>query len=443
MAENRTCESPFAGRLDPKLQIYQSVYTCFYILFILVSVVLWKVRSWHPALRDKPIGVFIIQSICALFYAGFTSLFIFDQPSALTSCGSSVVFLILVHGMAAPSLAINIWLIFKSEYNQKLSEYFTEKSFLDRSSFMSLSIPVTGSKESVDTDRTRHNHLNRLKWLSSTKFLKLLLLVLLMSLLFSAIFLWAVICKGFITGKECNLDVTGFKALYIIGVLGTVILAILVNYVMKTHKNYMQIKYDKNYWDNAVYFLAIPTILGFFINALNMFTIDTYDRDVISFGPNLLLDAYYWFGMGLILKTFDGVKRSSVSKEDGISLDDILDNHGAKVIFQQFLIETYCSENLAFINHVAMFKKLKGRALVKRAKFLVRGFILPDSYGEINISSRSKTSIIEQYRNKQYTVNMFDDAEEEIIDVLVYDSLPKFKATENYVQMFAGGPNNI
>eukprot|EP00924_Labyrinthula_sp_SR-Ha-C_P011085 snap_masked-scaffold_51-processed-gene-0.22-mRNA-1 protein AED:1.00 eAED:1.00 QI:0/0/0/0/1/1/2/0/447 len=437
---NSSCDSPFIYRLDSNLQSYQITISTLYLLFIILSVALWKLRSWHPALNDKIWEVFVIQSFFAASYAGFTTIFIFNKPNGMTKCGATVFFSVFAHGIPVPGLAINVLLLFRSLHNQKVSTYLTEKSFKDYSmASREDSKQNTNTVTSTQSDESQLKTLRRLRYLGSYKFMQLLMGCTWLILIFSAFLLWLVICKGVFTGKECDLAGSGFIYLYTYGLLVGLSLGILVTYVHFRHSNIMLSKYNEGNSFQILVIGGVPVTLALFINFLNVVSFDTYTKEKISFGPNILLDVGYFLlyfscGMLFVLKTFDGKKQGQITTDDGVRLKEILKNPVARVFFQEFLIETYCSENLSFINHVSMFKKLKGKALNKRANFIIHGFIESGSYAEINISSLVRQTILEKYSQGLINSTMFEDAEEEIIDLLTFDSLPKFKMTDGYSQ---------
>eukprot|EP00924_Labyrinthula_sp_SR-Ha-C_P000500 snap_masked-scaffold_27-processed-gene-0.28-mRNA-1 protein AED:1.00 eAED:1.00 QI:0/-1/0/0/-1/1/1/0/197 len=153
--------------------------------------------------------------------------------------------------------------------------------------------------------------------------------------------------------------------------------------------------------------------------------------------PHVLLDLaffsqYYYNVMAMILKTYDGSSSSDHLESDGVSLEVILNNKIACEKFEDFLVSKFAGENLAFLNHLREFKKLKGIKMRERAKFMVRRFIRGGSIGEINIKFSVKSAILEDYGAGNITSSMFDDAEDEILRLLTDSMLPKFKKSHYY-----------
>eukprot|EP00924_Labyrinthula_sp_SR-Ha-C_P005895 maker-scaffold_14-snap-gene-8.34-mRNA-1 protein AED:0.00 eAED:0.00 QI:59/1/1/1/0/0/2/46/344 len=86
------------------------------------------------------------------------------------------------------------------------------------------------------------------------------------------------------------------------------------------------------------------------------------------------------------------------------------------------------------IELVEEFKQARGVRRKRIAKKILLGFIEDKSLGEINIDFEAKQKIFERFKKADYSSEMFYEAETEIISLLTFDSLPKFKASPYYVQ---------
>ncbi|KAJ6249865.1 regulator of g protein signaling [Anaeramoeba flamelloides] len=116
-------------------------------------------------------------------------------------------------------------------------------------------------------------------------------------------------------------------------------------------------------------------------------------------------------------------------------LSTILSNEKFYKYFMRYLIQISCSENLRFYLEVNNYKKLNEKKFSQRAKKICKNFITPGSYSQINISSKVSLKIRNSVQKKQFTIDLFDKAQEEIYLLMKADSYLSFVSSPIYDEL--------
>ncbi|KAJ3445252.1 regulator of g protein signaling [Anaeramoeba flamelloides] len=116
-------------------------------------------------------------------------------------------------------------------------------------------------------------------------------------------------------------------------------------------------------------------------------------------------------------------------------LSTILSNEKFYKYFMRYLIQISCSENLRFYLEVNNYKKLNEKKFSQRAKKICKNFITPGSYSQINISCKVSLKIRNNVQKKQFTIDLFDKAQEEIYLLMKADSYLSFVSSPIYDEL--------
>ena len=149
----------------------------------------------------------------------------------------------------------------------------------------------------------------------------------------------------------------------------------------------------------------------------------------------------------------DLVEGSDVSLHTTITLSQVLDHEESKQAFQDFMRQEYALENYLFYQDIIKLKKLQdaeGNAhahthtpcilttcteLRARIPFIYRKYIERNVIHEINISMEARKEATSRFEeqleltDQPPDVLIFDRCLQEVIDIMVKDSLPRFVRT--------------
>eukprot|EP00924_Labyrinthula_sp_SR-Ha-C_P001486 snap_masked-scaffold_55-processed-gene-1.20-mRNA-1 protein AED:1.00 eAED:1.00 QI:0/0/0/0/1/1/2/0/452 len=434
--ENETsCDNPYIGRLTTGAIFYNKVYICSGLLLILLTAFLaFKGRKTFFQRKTERM-FFIFQCIFAAFYLCFSLMFVIDEASRLTSCSASIFFQMCYHMVPVPTDAGLFCLIARSKYNTKLIEHFKSQDF-----FIS---PLTVSKEqhplTWDSQSTSSRELQKLKYLSSEKFYCLFAFIF-WSIKGLIIFIFdLIVCKGWLTGNKCAFEEMGILVLQTSLLIFSILAGLRIFSALLKHNNYLEVKSMPNHWKIA---LSLGILPGILFPALQIvYDIFLYEpSDEIYPFPFILADInffclFFCMFYPIFLLPFKNKSLNSRLVSDGLTLQDILNNPSSSALFQAFLVETLCVENLLFIQHVERFQNLGSSQTATFAQIIFMKFVAEGSVGQINLPSRVRNQIKERIEFNNIFKEMFDEAEHEVILLLTYDSLPKFRASEYYSQI--------
>ncbi|KAJ6235009.1 hypothetical protein M0813_28988 [Anaeramoeba flamelloides] len=128
------------------------------------------------------------------------------------------------------------------------------------------------------------------------------------------------------------------------------------------------------------------------------------------------------------------------TKESNIaitSLEQLLSIPKGVDYFKEFLCQELNQENIMFFQEV---KNLKNscpnlKQLAKASKRIFEKFIKPESLFEINIISKMRKEIIKSIQKKNYSLNMFDKAQEVVFDLMNLNSWKGFQESLLYFKL--------
>ncbi|KAJ3452269.1 electron carrier/ protein disulfide oxidoreductase [Anaeramoeba flamelloides] len=132
-------------------------------------------------------------------------------------------------------------------------------------------------------------------------------------------------------------------------------------------------------------------------------------------------------------------KDKLIQKGEGIieieTIDSLFSIPIAIEYFKEFMFEQLNQENLLFYLDVVNFKKtcsIDKKRLKKVAKTITYKYIKNESIFEINIDSKCRSNIIEQVKNGDFEINMFDQAKQIVYVHMNLNSFEEFKKSKLY-----------
>eukprot|EP00924_Labyrinthula_sp_SR-Ha-C_P009278 snap_masked-scaffold_2-processed-gene-18.34-mRNA-1 protein AED:1.00 eAED:1.00 QI:0/0/0/0/1/1/2/0/342 len=333
------------------------------------------------------------------------------------------------HMIPAPTVAYTSSLISRSRYNTKLTEYFNQHE-----SFLS---PLTLAGEhafSLESESFGSKELKRLKFLSSDKFYSFFVLGTWSFFGLVTLILEGVVCKGWIKGNKCAFEEIGVLALQSTVLVGTVFAGIQVLAAKFKYNSLLEAKFIPKQWNIAFFGITAGAVQVLY----DLFWYDPAEEIYIF--PFVFSDIAF---MGMLLGLFYPLfvipcKTKSLNSSldtDGLTLQDILQNKASRTFFQAFLVENLCVENLLFIQYLYRFKEVTPSHAESFAQHVFKKFIAEGSIGQINISAKARNQAKTRIELNNAFPEMFKEAEEQVILLLTYDSLPKFKASNYYSQL--------
>eukprot|EP00924_Labyrinthula_sp_SR-Ha-C_P010035 snap_masked-scaffold_21-processed-gene-5.86-mRNA-1 protein AED:1.00 eAED:1.00 QI:0/-1/0/0/-1/1/1/0/219 len=142
-----------------------------------------------------------------------------------------------------------------------------------------------------------------------------------------------------------------------------------------------------------------------------------------------------------IYLTYDGKTKDEVAEQHSqkIHLSELLNDKLGYMLYKRFLAEVFCLEALLFHDAMKEYKSKEVRSK-EETDVIMRRYIYPGSFGEINISSVARSRIIEDFKKEQFptTKNIFSYGEKENIEILDLDLMPKFIISKFFTEYQSG-----
>eukprot|EP00924_Labyrinthula_sp_SR-Ha-C_P012034 snap_masked-scaffold_26-processed-gene-2.13-mRNA-1 protein AED:1.00 eAED:1.00 QI:0/0/0/0/1/1/2/0/260 len=255
-------------------------------------------------------------------------------------------------------------------------------------------------------------------------------------MMFSIIFS-AIVCHGWITGLKCNLLNVGFKVIYGVWTFHSLFM-FPITLLFKIYSTDCIVNTDILwYWGKFLLFFGIPISIASVLLFVDQYRWKIYDKESLGFNAMfdvcLLLRLFPSFFFYL-RQSFDRSTNQNVNVDDGVTLELILKDMVLRRVFQRFLVETFCFENLAFLKQVELFQKASLKRREKQARFIVKHFIDNGAAAEINLPHHIREDIKHALSLNYISAYLFYAARDEITQLLKLDSLPKFKAHRLYTE---------
>eukprot|EP00924_Labyrinthula_sp_SR-Ha-C_P009315 snap_masked-scaffold_2-processed-gene-19.17-mRNA-1 protein AED:1.00 eAED:1.00 QI:0/0/0/0/1/1/2/0/423 len=415
LTNETSCDSPFFYRLSPSVQVLGVIYICFGMIMAFIASILYAQR------QDT------------VLYLLNTLNFILDEPSRWTSCSATVFLRMSFLLVPCPAQGRIFSMFAKSRFNTAISKHFSSRNS-DAAEFFSGDLL---SKVDAETPEERKK-LEYLKLISSDFFHSFVTLLMMFIMIFMTFLFEGIICKGWITGKPCALETIGFTllnlSLLVFASVGTFsILALRLKFY-----NFSQNEQTKNYWRVGMAFGPTPCLVAALIEFIYHNQYYTETDEIFIFPYFMTNFAFISMFSTLFLLNFISPfssRKGRRSRTCDVSLKDILGSDLSTKYFRDFLVDILCVENLIFIQYVRRFKLIEdAEEMVKFANFILENFVRVGSVGQVNISGVARSQINERFENNEVSSDMFKEAEFQIMELLTFDSLPKFLDSETYVQ---------
>jgi hypothetical protein len=130
-----------------------------------------------------------------------------------------------------------------------------------------------------------------------------------------------------------------------------------------------------------------------------------------------------------------GHLRSPTNVESGrIRLMQIIDEENSRKNFRDYLVSRYCEENLDFYMDILKFhSQFKNEhsnveEIISAANHIWNEYLDPDTSSKpLNVPQELLNQCKQKISNNSFTVDLFDKLQQHCFDLMLQDSLPKFK----------------
>ncbi|KAJ6254037.1 double hit [Anaeramoeba flamelloides] len=141
--------------------------------------------------------------------------------------------------------------------------------------------------------------------------------------------------------------------------------------------------------------------------------------------------------------SFAKKKKKKKAKYDSENINDyqyfenILNNKENAKYWIEWSKVNYSIENISFYQFVVTYEKIKKGSKKKKrlSKNIMKTFIKDSSPLQINISYEAKTGLLDNYKSNPNGSNLFTDAKEEILNLMLRNSYPIFLESPFFYEM--------
>eukprot|EP00924_Labyrinthula_sp_SR-Ha-C_P004203 snap_masked-scaffold_3-processed-gene-17.15-mRNA-1 protein AED:1.00 eAED:1.00 QI:0/0/0/0/1/1/3/0/350 len=113
-------------------------------------------------------------------------------------------------------------------------------------------------------------------------------------------------------------------------------------------------------------------------------------------------------------------------------LNSILSHSSARTFLMNHLFAEYTVETLIFIDYVNLFESLSGTEAKLISQYIVENFIDEQCSFCIPLNWSMRCTIEEKFNSGDISKDLFAEAKEEMIRIIVFDPLPRFMKTKIY-----------
>lgn len=223
-------------------------------------------------------------------------------------------------------------------------------------------------------------------------------------------------------------------------VVPTFIGAIIVVYVQRKLRTYPDPFYILREVRNGF-------IFGFIIAALatTLALLDPgnfADSNEIVFSYAVFVDlAFVWvFVYGVPYQIYKAFRFNHMEAlYSDISLSSVLEDKVGRKLFKAHLVSEFSLENLHFIDAVETFKKTAPESQKNKAALMKTLFFQEQT---LNIRYLTSKTILDKFKNDDITIDMFDDAYDEIWSLVDVDIFPRFQRSKQFEGYVGINSNN-
>eukprot|EP00924_Labyrinthula_sp_SR-Ha-C_P000109 snap_masked-scaffold_39-processed-gene-1.27-mRNA-1 protein AED:1.00 eAED:1.00 QI:0/0/0/0/1/1/2/0/369 len=190
-----------------------------------------------------------------------------------------------------------------------------------------------------------------------------------------------------------------------------------------------------NFWQSLFLKFTLPNLTFSLFSVLSL-KLSNLENEYIVYIVLILKDfscllLFYSLNLQLSALIFGNKRTTEID-----ILNSILSHSSARSFLMNYLFTEYTVENLIFIDYVALFESLSGTEAKLISQYIVKNFI--DEQGSlcIALSWSIRQTIKEKFNSGDISKELFTEAKEEIISLIVVDSLPRFMKTEVYSAIY-------
>ena len=129
----------------------------------------------------------------------------------------------------------------------------------------------------------------------------------------------------------------------------------------------------------------------------------------------------------------EGEKEESTDKKKFRNINAILDDETVCQLFRNYLIQKSDLEIILFLQDIRRFKSIKDEKTINyEAQQIIEKYINIGSPWQINIPTSVTNKTIDEFKNGEVSLNIFDSAEKEIKKMVNAYILHNFLETEEF-----------
>jgi len=130
----------------------------------------------------------------------------------------------------------------------------------------------------------------------------------------------------------------------------------------------------------------------------------------------------------------------SLNSQGADSFLAVLNEPSLLEAFTHFAVKTWCVENVLFYQAAETFyhSYSAGGGSQEQAQFLVQEYLVSMAPLEVNIDHRIRSKVIKEVEEKRISMDMFEEAREEVFKLMKRDSFEKFQKTAEFKTALEG-----
>ena len=439
------CISPEADRGTIALRAW--AYTMLILLPLVLGsgVYLWKKNEKLIYLQRRgPFIVFLLffGVIGSFLVSPLYRIFLNEEDNIVTSCFFvNFVSAIVLPLIILPNFLRMISFLFRATLNKELNIMHGKTKKGERAVGPVLFRDKVISEVNTSAlDVETLNHINNLKFRSSTKFSLIIAAVLIVIILLFGFSYAFITCPTQISDRcDYVFASNSIAILLLFPLIPASILYIYVWYLTKDTSDPFKIKQEIKLFFGLL-------VLGIFFIVLSAFDVggfaptDSDDDIYFKWAQINDLITLIYFVHAVHIQVYYAIKfEKSSTKVFPMSLTEVLKNPDAAQLFKAFLEAEFSVENFLAYNILTNWRKNfdeEDDRVDKEARNIFRRWIDPKNKG-VNISHKTRKKVQQNLESEEFTETLFDPIIAELFQLMERDSFLRFVNTDEY-KVFVG-----
>lgn len=127
------------------------------------------------------------------------------------------------------------------------------------------------------------------------------------------------------------------------------------------------------------------------------------------------------------IPTISTFKTKTKTRENDLTILDVLNNEPIKKKFSEFLKKEFSIENLIFYDKIEFLRNERDKdAFREEALKIYRSFIDKKGVYQLNLSAKIQNGIQEKINKGDFENDIFDDAQRSVLNMMKNDSFHRF-----------------